>query len=123
MNGYGSHTYMWINAVGEKFWVKHHFHRNQGMAFFSNAEAARVAGQEPNFTAVPRSMQSPVAITRSGRCSSRACPTWNPTPPIHDSASATLRQVDNTRSDEPEPIAQKSKLIKALNQGDHTRQS
>jgi len=33
MNGYGSHTYIWMNAKGEKFWVKYHFHTNQGMAF------------------------------------------------------------------------------------------
>src|SRR3546814_4182188 len=39
MNGYGSHTYMWVNAAGEKFWVKYHFHTQQGMAFFSNDEA------------------------------------------------------------------------------------
>merc|ERR1711977_388236 len=25
MNGYSSHTYMWVNAEGERFWVKYHF--------------------------------------------------------------------------------------------------
>ena len=25
MNGYGSHTFMWINRGGERFWVKYHF--------------------------------------------------------------------------------------------------
>ena len=25
MNGYGSHTYMWVNAAGERHWVKYHF--------------------------------------------------------------------------------------------------
>jgi len=49
MNGYGSHTYMWINAAGEKFWVKYHFHTRQGMAFFSNAEAAAMAGADADF--------------------------------------------------------------------------
>ncbi|MFA7542071.1 MAG: catalase, partial [Lysobacterales bacterium] len=49
MNGYGSHTYMWINASGEKFWVKYHFHTEQGMAFFSNAEAAQMAGMDADF--------------------------------------------------------------------------
>ena len=49
MNGYGSHTYMWINASGEKFWVKYHFHTNQGMEFFNNAEAAAMAGQDADF--------------------------------------------------------------------------
>jgi catalase len=49
MNGYGSHTYMWINAAGDKFWVKYHFHTKQGMAFFSNAEAAAMSGQDADF--------------------------------------------------------------------------
>jgi len=49
MNGYGSHTYMWINAAGEKFWVKYHFHTQQGMAFFSNAEAQDMAGADADF--------------------------------------------------------------------------
>lgn len=30
MNGYSSHTYMWLNAEGEKFWVKYHFKTDQG---------------------------------------------------------------------------------------------
>ena len=49
MNGYGSHTYMWINAAGEKVWVKYHFHTNQGMAFFSNTEAAAMSGADADF--------------------------------------------------------------------------
>ena len=49
MNGYGSHTYLWINASGAKFWVKYHFHTVQGMAFFSNAEAAAMAGSDADF--------------------------------------------------------------------------
>ncbi len=49
MNGYGSHTYLWINAAGEKFWVKYHFHTNQGMEFFSNDEAAAMAGNNADF--------------------------------------------------------------------------
>ena len=31
MNGYGSHTYLWINAGGERRWVKYHFHSHQGV--------------------------------------------------------------------------------------------
>ena len=33
MNGYGSHTYRWINAAGERVWVKYHFKTNQGVEF------------------------------------------------------------------------------------------
>jgi len=49
MNGYGSHTYMWVNAQGEKFWVKYHFHTQQGMEFFTNEEAAAMAGEDADF--------------------------------------------------------------------------
>jgi len=49
MNGYGSHTYMWVNAKGEKFWVKYHFHTRQGMQFFSNDEAAVMSGRDADF--------------------------------------------------------------------------
>ncbi|RKT10705.1 catalase [Paraburkholderia sp. RAU2J] len=49
MNGYGSHAYMWVNAQGEKFWVKYHFHTNQGMACFTNAEAEATAGSDADF--------------------------------------------------------------------------
>ena len=30
MNGYSSHTYSLVNADGELFWVKFHFHTDQG---------------------------------------------------------------------------------------------
>ena len=30
-NGYGSHTYLWENAAGERFWVKYHFRTDQGI--------------------------------------------------------------------------------------------
>src|SRR3546814_15169882 len=46
---YGSHTYMWVNAAGDKCWVKYHFHTQQGMAFFSNDEASAVAGTDADF--------------------------------------------------------------------------
>ncbi|WP_447790852.1 catalase [Pseudomonas farris] len=49
MNGYGSHTYMWINTSNDKFWVKYHFHTNQGLAYFTNTEAATIAGQDADF--------------------------------------------------------------------------
>ena len=49
MNGYGSHTYMWVNAKGERFWVKYHFHTQQGMQFFTNEEAMAMAGSDADF--------------------------------------------------------------------------
>jgi catalase len=49
MNGYGSHTYLWINAAGEKHWVKYHFHSAQGLEHLSGDEAARIAGEDADF--------------------------------------------------------------------------
>ena len=48
MNGYGSHTYMWINAAGERFWVKYHFISHQGIEFWTQAEGDRLAGTDPD---------------------------------------------------------------------------
>jgi catalase len=45
MNGFGSHTYSFINAIGERFWVKFHFKTLQGHAHYTDAEAAVVVGQ------------------------------------------------------------------------------
>jgi catalase len=44
MNGYGSHTYMWINAAGAKHWVKYHFHSQQGVEGLTDAQASELAG-------------------------------------------------------------------------------
>jgi catalase len=40
LNGYGSHTYSFINAAGERHWVKFHFKTMQGIRTWTNAEAA-----------------------------------------------------------------------------------
>src|ERR1700731_4162028 len=42
MNGYSSHTYMWINADGARFWVKYHLKTDQGIEFFTDAQAAEL---------------------------------------------------------------------------------
>ena len=50
MNGYGSHTYLWINAAGEKFWVKYHFHTDQGVEGLTGEEADRASpAQDADF--------------------------------------------------------------------------
>ncbi|MFE2161718.1 catalase [Streptomyces lydicus] len=46
MNGYGSHTYMWVNAGGQKFWIKYHFKTDQGIEFLTQEEADRLAGTD-----------------------------------------------------------------------------
>ncbi|MDY4281623.1 MAG: catalase [[Pasteurella] mairii] len=45
MNGYGSHTYSFINANNERFWVKFHFKTQQGHRYFTNEEVAKVIGE------------------------------------------------------------------------------
>ncbi|NJM30778.1 MAG: catalase [Rhizobiales bacterium] len=45
MNGYGSHTYSFWNAKGERHWVKFHFKTMQGHKFFTNAESEREIGR------------------------------------------------------------------------------
>ena len=48
MNGYGSHAYSFINAKGERRWVKFHFKTQQGTSFYANREAEEVIGENRN---------------------------------------------------------------------------
>ncbi|MFB4391934.1 MULTISPECIES: catalase [unclassified Pseudomonas] len=49
MHGFGSHTYSLINAKGERTWVKWHFKTQQGIKNLSPADAARLAGTDPDY--------------------------------------------------------------------------
>ena len=49
MNGYSSHTYSWINAAGELFWVKYHFKTDQGIDFLTQEDADRIAGEDGDY--------------------------------------------------------------------------
>jgi catalase len=49
MNGYSSHTYMWVNAAGERFWVKYHFKTDQGIECLTQGEADQLAGEQPDY--------------------------------------------------------------------------
>ncbi|MEJ7823888.1 MAG: catalase [Solirubrobacteraceae bacterium] len=49
MNGYGSHTFMWINAGGERFWIKYHFKTAQDIENFTDDEAGEMAAEDPDF--------------------------------------------------------------------------
>ena len=42
LNGYGSHTYSYINAKGKRFWVKFHFKTMQGIKCLTDEEAAQI---------------------------------------------------------------------------------
>lgn len=45
MNGYGSHTFSFINAENERYWVKFHFKSRQGHKTLSNEQSAEIIGQ------------------------------------------------------------------------------
>ncbi len=49
MNGYGSHTYSFINAKNERFWVKFHFKTQQGIQCIMQDEADEIAGRDPDY--------------------------------------------------------------------------
>ncbi|QVQ50348.1 catalase [Spiractinospora alimapuensis] len=49
MHGFGSHTFMWYNADGRKFWVKYHFKTEQGVENFTADEAKALEAQDPDF--------------------------------------------------------------------------
>ncbi|MDN7698673.1 catalase [Burkholderia semiarida] len=46
MHGFGSHTFSFVNAANERFYVKFHFKSAQGIENYTDAEAARVVGQD-----------------------------------------------------------------------------
>ncbi len=50
MNGYGSHTFSFINASNERHWVKFHFKTAQGIRNFSNDEAAHMKSVDMDFS-------------------------------------------------------------------------
>src|SRR5271154_449232 len=49
MNGYSSHTYSWINAADEIFWVKYHFISDQGIDFLTQEDADQLAGEDGDY--------------------------------------------------------------------------
>jgi len=46
LNGFGSHTYSFLNAADERFWVKFHFKSLQGIKTWSNAEGEAVVAKD-----------------------------------------------------------------------------
>ena len=46
MHGFGSHTFSFINAASERFWVKFHFRSQQGIENLSDAEAEALVGRD-----------------------------------------------------------------------------
>jgi catalase len=46
MHGFGSHTYSFLNANNERFWVKFHFKSQQGIENLTNQESAQLIGND-----------------------------------------------------------------------------
>ena len=46
MNGYGSHTFSFLNAANERSWVKFHFKTAQGIQNLTDAEAEAIVGKD-----------------------------------------------------------------------------
>jgi catalase len=46
VHGFGSHTYSFINAKNERFWVKFHFKSMQGIENLTDSEAAKLVGDD-----------------------------------------------------------------------------
>lgn len=46
MHGFGSHTYSFINAQGERHWVKFHFRTQQGIENLTDDEAAQIVAKD-----------------------------------------------------------------------------
>lgn len=46
MHGFGSHTFSFLNAQNERFWVKFHFRTHQGIKNLTDAEASELVGRD-----------------------------------------------------------------------------
>jgi catalase len=49
MDGFSSHTYMWVNATGKRFWVRYHFKTRQGIECFTQDEADQMAAIDTDY--------------------------------------------------------------------------
>jgi catalase len=49
MHGFGSHTFSWMNAGGEKFWIKYHLLTDQGIENFTQSEGDAMSAEDPDF--------------------------------------------------------------------------
>jgi len=49
MNGYGPHTFKWVNAEGKAVWVKYHLKPESGNKSFTAAEATAMNAKDPDF--------------------------------------------------------------------------
>lgn len=52
MDGFGSHTFQWVNAEGKAVWVKYHFKTDVGIENWTREESVRMAGEDPDYATV-----------------------------------------------------------------------
>jgi len=48
MNGYSSHTFVWYNEAGERFWVQYHFKTDQGNKTLDRHQAEEMRAKDPD---------------------------------------------------------------------------
>ncbi|EKG22516.1 Catalase [Macrophomina phaseolina MS6] len=49
-HGYGCHTFKWVNADGQFVYIKYHFIAKHGQKQFTEPEAVRISGEDPDFS-------------------------------------------------------------------------
>ena len=49
-NGYGCHTFKWVNGNGEFVYIKYHFMAKHGTKQFTDDEAVRMCGEDPDYS-------------------------------------------------------------------------
>ncbi|URZ86521.1 catalase [Floricoccus penangensis] len=48
MNGFGTHTFMWVNAEGKRSWIKYHFKPKDGVKSLMSDLAQKLDGENPD---------------------------------------------------------------------------
>jgi catalase len=114
MNGYGSHTYSWINASGEIAWVKYHFISDQGIQNLTQIEADRLAGIDADYH--QRDLHGAIA--------SGDHPSWTlkvQIMPFEDAKTYSINPFDLTKvwPHSDYPLTEVGKLVLNRNFSDH----
>ncbi|HEY4386484.1 MAG TPA: catalase [Ktedonobacteraceae bacterium] len=52
MDGFGSHTFKWVNAEGKGVWIKYHFKTEAGIENWTDEEATKMAGENPDYATI-----------------------------------------------------------------------
>lgn len=49
-HGYGAHTFKWVRSDGQFVYIKYHFIAKHGQRQFTNDEAIRISGEDPDYS-------------------------------------------------------------------------